>query len=208
VKVASPTHPSKLIRCPELPCRDVDTRVFTVPNVELDSSRIRIFMITEAPPANSQEYFYASGKPFYLETTLKAFTDAGCHVASMRDIIDRGVYLTTAVKCGKTGYSVSSPTVDTCSQLVLEKELSLFPNLRAYLLMGDLAIKGFNYVATRATGTRVIPTGSTYKIRKGTYYYDDRRVYPSYLITGKSYLIEKSKQKMIAQDIESALALT
>jgi len=200
-------NPSKIIRCPELPCRDVDTQAFTVPNVELDPSRIRIFVIAEAPPANSQDYFYASGKPFYLETTLKAFTDAGCHVASIRDIIDRGVYLTTAVKCGKTGYSVSSSTVDTCSQLVLEQELSLFPNLRAYLLMGDLAIKGFNYLAVRATGKRVVPSGSTYKIRKGTYYYGDRRVYPSYLTTGKSYLIEKSKQRMIAEDIKSALTL-
>jgi uracil-DNA glycosylase len=178
-----------------------------VPNIEVDPAKIRIFMVAEAPPTNSQDYFYASGKPFYLETTLKAFTDAGCHVASMQDIINRGIYLTTAIKCGKTGYGVSSPTVDTCSRLLLEKELSLFPNLRAYLLMGDVAIKGFNYVAARTTGKRVIPSGPTYKIRKATYFYDDRQVYPSYLITGKSYLIEKSKQKMIAEDIKSALAL-
>jgi uracil-DNA glycosylase len=98
-------------------------------------------------------------------------------------------------------------TVNTCAELLLEKELTLFPSLRAYLLMGDLAIRAFNHASTRATGKRVIPSGSTYKIRRGTYSYNERRVYPSYLMTGKSYLIEKSKQKMIAEDIRSALAL-
>lgn len=200
-------NPWKLIRCPELPCRDIDTRAFTVPNVEVDPAKIRIFMLAEAPPENAQDYFYAKGKPFYLDTTLKAFTDAGCSVASMQDILNRGVYVTTAIKCGKTGYSVSLSTVNTCSELLLEKELLLFPNLRAYLLMGDLAIKAFNHVSARTTGKRVIPSGSTYKVRRDTYSYSSRRVYPSYLMTGKSYLIEKSKQKMIAEDIKSALAL-
>jgi uracil-DNA glycosylase len=178
-----------------------------VPNVEVDPAKIRVFMIAEAPPANFHDYFYATGKPFYLETTLNAFTAAGCPVRSMQDIINRGVYVTTAVKCGKRGYSVSLSTVNTCAELLLEKELTLFPSLRAYLLMGDLAIRAFNHASTRATGKRVIPSGSTYKIRRGTYSYNERRVYPSYLMTGKSYLIEKSKQKMIAEDIRSALAL-
>jgi hypothetical protein len=31
------------------------------------------------------------------------------------------------------------------------------------------------------------------------------RVFPTYLQTGKSYLIEKSKRKMIAEDIKTAL---
>jgi len=199
-------NPSKLIGCRDFPCSDVDTRAFSVPNVELDPGKIRVFMIAEAPPENPQDYFYGKGKPFFLDTTLKAFSDAGCPVASMQDILNRGVYVTTAVKCGKTGYSVSLSTVNTCAELLLEKELSLFPNLRAYLLMGDLAIKAFNQVSTRTTGKRLIPSGPTYKIRKAKYSYNDRPVYPSYLMTGKSYLIEKSKQKMIAEDIKSALA--
>jgi len=71
--------------------------------------------------------------------------------------------------------------------------------------MGDTAIKAMNYIAKRDTGKRLIPSGSTYKIRKDKYFYRQVRVFPSYLQTGKSYLIEKSKRKMIAEDIKAAL---
>jgi uracil-DNA glycosylase len=54
-------------------------------------------------------------------------------------------------------------------------------------------------------GKRITPSDSTYKIRKNTYFYKQVRVFPAYLQTGKSYLIEKSKRKMIAEDFESAL---
>jgi len=37
--------------------------------------------------------------------------------------------------------------------------------------------------------------------------YGDRHVIPSYLMTGKRYLIEKSKEKMIAEDIKHAIEL-
>lgn len=71
--------------------------------------------------------------------------------------------------------------------------------------MGDVAIKALNYIAKRQTGEKVIPSGSTYKIRKNEYFYRGMRVFPSYLQTGKSFLIEKSKQKMIAEDIKAAI---
>jgi uracil-DNA glycosylase len=67
-----------------------------------------------------------------------------------------GVYLTTAVKCSKTGYAIGTDTVRVCSYL-LEKELALFPNLKAYLLMGDVAIKAVNFIARRSGVGRVIP---------------------------------------------------
>lgn len=54
-------------------------------------------------------------------------------------------------------------------------------------------------------GKRIIPSGSTYKIRKNTYFCKHVRVFPSYLQTEKSYLIEESKRKMIAEDFEAAL---
>ena len=72
--------------------------------------------------------------------------------------------------------------------------------------MGDVAIKAFNYIAKRTSGKKAIPNGSTYKIRKAEFFYKDKRVFPSYLQTGKNYLIEKSKRTMIAEDIKNALA--
>ena len=122
----------------------------------------------------------------------------------MDDVLDLGVYITTAIKCGKTGYSITSKTVENCSSL-LENEMNLLPHIDAILLMGDTAIKSMNYIVKRNTGKRIIPSGSTYKIRGKQYFYNNIRVFPTYLQTGKSYLIEKSKRKMIAEDIKTAL---
>jgi len=140
-----------------------------------------------------------------VQTTVQAFNDAGFNVASMKDVLDLGVYVTTAIKCAKTDYSISPKTIENCSLRILENELSLFPKVKAILLMGDTAIKAMNCIAKRNVGKGIIPSGSTYKIRKGEYFYKQFRVFPSYLQTGKSYLIEKSKRKMIAEDIKTAL---
>ncbi|NWG10207.1 uracil-DNA glycosylase [Candidatus Bathyarchaeota archaeon] len=161
-------------------------------------------MISEAPPENSSDYFYAKGNPFYAQTTVQAFNDASFKVSSMKDVLELGVYVTTAIKCAKTAYAISPETIDNCSIRILEKEINLFPKTKTILLMGDTAIKAMNLITRRKTGKKIIPSGSTYKIRKDKYFYDQFRVFPSYLQTGKSYLIEKSKRKMIAEDIKTA----
>jgi len=135
---------------------------------------------------------------------MQAFKDAGLDVSSAKDIMGLGVYITTAIKCGKTGYSISPGTIRTCSSL-LETEIGLFPSARAILLMGDTAIEAVNSIAKRNLGERIIPRGSTYKIRCREYFLKHLRVFPSYLQTGKSFLIEKSKRRMIAEDIAAAL---
>lgn len=198
-------RPSDFTRCTDFPCLDVNKKCYVVPNIEVDPGKIGTLMISEAPPEDLGDYFYASGNPFFVQTTVQAFNDAGFKVASMKDILKLGVYVTTAVKCGKTSYSISSKTIDNCSVCVLENEIGLFPKAKSILLMGDTAIKAMNYVAKRNTGKAIIPSGSTYKIRKGKYFYKQLKVFPSYLQTGKSYLIEKSKRKMIAEDIKAAL---
>ncbi len=118
-------------------------------------------MITEAPPNDRNDYFYAVGSPFYLQTTLQAFKDAGADVASMQDIIKLGVYITTAVKCGKTGYAISPATLKNCSEL-LEKEISLFPDVKVFMLMGDVAIKMMNEIWKRQ-GKRLFRRGRRIK---------------------------------------------
>jgi len=197
--------PDRAVRCSGFPCEDIRQDLHAVPNPEIDPERIRVIMISEAPAPNLADNFYSSGTPFFVETTTDAFRLAGFEVKDMSDVLNLGVYITTAVKCGKVGYGVSKETIKTCSTLILENELSLFPATRAYMLMGDVAIKAFNNIVKKRTGKNLIPTAPTYKVRKAEYSYDGKRVFPSYLQTGKSYLIEKSKQKMIAEDIRSAL---
>ncbi len=197
-------NPSKCVKCVDFPCLDVNKDCFLVPDLEIDPAKIKVFMISEAPPSELDDYFYADGDPFYMQTTAQAFQDAGFEVASMNDVLDLGVYITTAIKCGKTGYSISSKTIETCSSF-LEKEMNQLPHIEAILLMGDTAIRSMNCITKKNSGKRVIPSGSTYKIRRNEYSYNNARVFPTYLQTGKSYLIEKSKRKMIAEDISAAL---
>jgi uracil-DNA glycosylase len=117
--------------------------------VEIEPDKIKTLLISEAPPEDAGNYFYAARNPFYLQTTLQAFNDAGFKVASMKDVLNLGVYVTTAIKCGKTAYSISPKTIDNCSIRVLENEMNLFPEAKAILLMGDTAIKAMNYIAKK-----------------------------------------------------------
>jgi uracil-DNA glycosylase len=194
------------IGCKAFPCADVRHDCYLVPGVNLNPSDISLVLISEAAPPDPADYYYAPGDPLFQQTTVQAFNDAGVDVASVRDILDLGVYLTTAVKCGKTGYGIKAGTVKECS-LILERELALFPEVKAFLLMGDVAIKAVNYIAGRSGEGRVIPAGSTYKIRGQEYTFQGRRAFPSYLQAGPSFFIEKSKRKMIAEDIAAAMRL-
>lgn len=196
---------SQLLCCEHMNCVDVRTSSHALPPIELNPDNIKILMISEAPPEDLQDYFYSGGDPGYMQTTIQAFGDAGISVSSIHDIIELGVYITTAIKCGKMDYAIATNTVKECSH-ILEKELSFFPNAEVYMLMGDVAIRAMNYICKRQTGKNVVPSGSTYKIRKGAFYMDTIRVFPSYLQTGGNYLIEKSKRNMIADDLKRAFA--
>jgi uracil-DNA glycosylase len=194
------------IGCKTFPCVDVRHDCYVVPGVDLNPSDISLVLISEAAPPDPGDYYYAFGDPLFQQTTVQAFNDAGVDVATVQDILDLGIYLTTAVKCGKTGYGIKAGTVKECS-LVLERELALFPDVKAFLLMGDVAIKAVNYIAGRSGEGRVIPAGSTYKIRGQEYTFRGRRAFPSYLQAGPSFFIEKSKRRMITEDIAAAMRL-
>jgi uracil-DNA glycosylase len=198
-------RPSDTIFCECFPCLDVNQKGYIIPTIKIDPSRVSLALISEAAPAEHKDYYYAGGDPLFLQTTLQAFRDAGLQVICVQDLLDLGVYLTTAVKCAKTGYAIQSYTIKECSRL-LEAELNLFPDLKAYLLMGDVAIKAVNTIAQRAGEARVIPAGSTYKLRHREYFFRGKRAFPSYLQAGPSFYIEKSKRRMIAEDISCALA--
>jgi len=197
---------SECVQCEAFPCADVNHAGYQVPGVELDPASISLILISEAAAPDPGDGYYAPGDPLFQQTTVQAFQDAGASVSTIDDLLDLGVYLTTAVKCSKTGDGIKAATIKECS-LLLERELALFPNIQAYLLMGDVAIKALNYIAGRAGERRVIPAGSTYKIRGQPYDFQGRRAFPSYLQAGPSFFIEKSKRKMIAEDLAEALRL-
>jgi uracil-DNA glycosylase len=197
---------NKMIGCRQFPCTDVKHDCFVVPGIDIDPDKVSLIMISEAAPAELTDYYYSDNNSLFERTTVQAFQDAGANIFSVNDILNLGVYLTTAVKCGKTGYGIATGTVKECSFL-LEKELALFPKAKIFMLMGDIAIKAVNEIARRTGKNRVIPAGSTYKIRNAEYWFQNKRVFPSYLQAGPSFFIEKSKRKMIADDIGKALQL-
>jgi uracil-DNA glycosylase len=197
---------NQFVECKTFPCLDVNHSGYLMPEIDLDPEKVRVILISEAAPQNRQDDYYAQGQSLFAQTTVQAFQDAGIAVDSIEDILDRGVYLTTAIKCSKTTYNIKTETIKNCID-ILDVELSLFPNVHAYLLMGDVAISAINYIAKRAGERRVIPAGSTYKLRGPVYAFRGARVFPSYLQAGPSFYIEKSKRKMIAQDISEALQI-
>ncbi len=198
--------PNGTVKCDDFPCTDISRLSYLVPGLEFDPARVSILLVSEASPVKPEDYYYAGSDALFARTTLLAFQDAGAQAASMQDILDLGVYLTTAVKCGKTGYGIAAQTIQNCS-LLLEKELALFPNVKVYLLMGDVAIKAVNMIAKRNHEPRVIPAGSTYKIRGGDFTFRGAPALPSYVQAGPAFFVEKVKRKMIAQDIQAALQI-
>jgi uracil-DNA glycosylase len=197
---------SDQIQCIDFPCDEACQESYQVPNLELDPASIRLMLISETAPTDPRDYYYASAEAMFARTTLQAFQEAGVQAGSMQELLHRGIYLTTAVKCGKYDYAVASTTITRCTSL-LEREIELFPNLKAFLLMGDVAIKAINTIAKRHGEPRVIPAGSTYKIRGGEFTFHGCCAFPSYLQAGASYGIEKTKQRIIADDIANALKI-
>jgi uracil-DNA glycosylase len=194
------------IQCIDFPCTEARQESYLIPELDLNPDEIKLMLISETAPTDPKDYYYSSCDALFARTTVQAFQEAGTKINTIQDLVHNGIYLTTAVKCGKNDYNVDASTITHCTAL-LEREIALFPNVKAYLLMGDVAIKAFNTIARRLGEPRVIPAGSTYKIHGGTFSFRNTRVFPSYLQAGASFGIEKSKQRMIAEDIRGALII-
>jgi uracil-DNA glycosylase len=197
---------NECVGCTSFPCDDVRHECYAIPAIDVDPDLVTVVLISEAAPDKASDYYYSGADALFAQTTVQAFKDAGTAVSSIQDIVGLGVYMTTAVKCSKTAYTIKPGTVDECSR-ILQQELALFPRAKAYLLMGDAAIRAVNTIAKRKGQPRVIPAGSTYKIRGQVYTFEGKRAFPSYVQAGPSFFIEKSKRRMIAEDIAAALQL-
>ena len=71
--------------------------------------------------------------------------------------------------------------------------------------MGDVAIKSINIIAKRNRQPRVIPAGSTYKIRGGEFTFRGARALPSYVQAGPAFFVEKVKRKTIARRYQKSI---
>ena len=151
-------------------------------NIEIDPLTIKAIMINEVVPSDALQDFYGVPDADYLKTTIPLFQGAGAEVKSIQDILQMGIYITNAVKTPKTKYAIEKNSIQD-SLPYLEAELSLFPNVKVIMLMGDVAKKTFNMITKKATKKNVVPTVSTYKLRTTEIYYKGIRVMPSYIMT-------------------------
>lgn len=155
-------------------------------DVDLNPAHIRAILINEVVPADPRQDFYGSREADYLTTTFALFREAGLPVTTIQELLDAGIYITNAVKIPKTESTVENSAIDI-SLPYLKKELSLFPQLKAILLMGDVAKKAFNKITKQTLKKNIVPAISTYKLRNSELYYGDIRVFPSYIMTGEKH---------------------
>ena len=163
-------------------------------------------MINEVVPSAPIQDFYGAADADYLKTTIPLFHMAGAKVTSIQDILQKGIYITNAVKTPKSEYTIDKGSIEN-SLPYLEAELSLFPNVKVIMLMGDVAKKAFNMITKKASKKNAVPAVSTYKLRNSEIYYEGIRIMPSYIMTGGNILIEKSKVTMAAEDIATMLEI-
>lgn len=175
-------------------------------DIEIDPLTINAIMINEVVPSDPLEDFFGTPDADYLKTTIPLLQGAGAAVTSIQDILQMGVYITNAVKTPKTEYAIEKSSIEN-SLPYLEAEISLFPNIKVIMLMGDVAKKAFNMITKKATKKNAVPAVSTYKLRNSEIYYNGIRVMPSYIMTGGNILIEKSKVTMAAEDIATMLEI-
>lgn len=175
-------------------------------NIDIDPLTIKAIMINEVVPADPLQDFYGAPDADYLKTTIPLLQGAGAKVTSIQDILQKGIYITNAVKTPKADYVIDKRSIEN-SLPYLEAELSLFPNIKVIMLMGDVAKKAFNIITKKSTKKNAIPAVSTYKLRNSEIYYKGIRVMPSYIMTGGNILIEKSKVTMATEDIATMLEI-
>lgn len=175
-------------------------------DIEIDPLTINAIMINEVVPSEPLEDFFGNPDADYLKTTIPLLQGAGAEVTSIQDILQMGIYITNAVKTPKTEYAIEKSSIEN-SLPYLEAEISLFPNIKVIMLMGDVAKKAFNMITRKATKKNAVPAVSTYKLRNSEIYYNGIRVMPSYIMTGGNILIEKSKVTMATEDIATMLEI-
>jgi uracil-DNA glycosylase len=190
----------------ELQKQNVRGEEFQFNHVVVNPKTIRAVMINEIVPEDPEDDFYGGADAAYLSTTMLLFQRAGIEVNTIQDILDRGIYITNAVKIPKTEYTVAKESIEK-SLPYLERELALFPDVKVIMLMGDVAKKAFNMISRKETRKNAVPSISTYKLRSSEIFYHGIRIMPSYIMTGQNLLIEKSKFEMASEDIAAMYSL-
>ena len=69
----------------DYPCTDVNKKII-FPKIKINPEKIKLVMISEAPPKNHSDYYYESNSGSFLQTTKTAFSDAGITIYNYEDL--------------------------------------------------------------------------------------------------------------------------
>lgn len=164
--------------------------------------RVKVLLLTDAYPGDPAEhYVHQRDGTLPWENTRRIFGEAGIDLSSFQDLLDHGVMQEVCLDIPRP----DKITADTYTTALprLEQLFTDLPALRAVGLMGDVAIRAFNLWYRKETGSRrgLIPSIPTYRIHGQAFVWRDLHVFPTYLHTGGSFLIERSKQRMVAETV-------
>ena len=136
------------VYCETFPCVDVRSEAYIIPDININPENVCMIMISEATPADQKDDYYAGNNSLFEQTTVLAFNDTGLLVRSIKDILKFGVYLTSAVKCGKIGYGIKAATIKECS-LILELSANEVRALISGLNLGVMDLTNDDRVTVR-----------------------------------------------------------
>lgn len=167
--------------------------------------QIQLVLINEVVPQQDSDDFYASQDSTYARCIAALFEDIPTVSKTPQGLLQEGIYITNALKQPKINNTYDPASLPD-NAIQLAEELAQFPNVKAIMAMGDVAKKAVNLMAKQQHLPRVFPAGSTYKQRNDTFYWNDIRVFPAYIMTGQNIKIEKSKFEMNVEEIQKALS--
>lgn len=175
--------------------------------IEFDPNLIQTVFVNETVPGEANEDFYGDQEGSYALSIRRLFEGTPNAAFTPTQLLNQGIYFTNVMKNVKLQSIVNREDLLPYVE-VLKEELSYFPSCARLFLMGDVAIQAYTMLNRMEGKKRVIPAGSTYKLRKQTYFDGYLQVIPSYIMTGKNLSIEKSKLGMIQEDVERILFST
>ncbi|MHC1600171.1 MAG: uracil-DNA glycosylase family protein [Candidatus Methanospirareceae archaeon] len=123
------------VRCP-------DIRVPT-----LEPGNVKLLFVSEAPPLNTQFYFYNEVSNDRLRNRLFGILhDVGYEINSINDFYDAGFYLLPTAKCPSTrngrNTAPSARVIKLCAGQHLKREIA-FIKPDGVVLLGRTALQGF-----------------------------------------------------------------
>ena len=170
--------------------KDSPVSELRLPDYDIDTDKVKGLIVHEDPTNTDDDYF-----------TVPYFINSGYCVDSVSDVLDLGIYMTSAIKNEKAGKNDETSAITTHMPL-LWHEISLFKNLKAVILAGHMSIKTFNFLAKWKTGKSLIPGNTLSRMRQKEYAFKGIRIIPSYKMI-MNFVPESERGGAVCSDLKT-----